>query len=160
MILIVADDLGIHDLAPGDALETPNIESIAVNGAKFLNSYSGHSTWSSIYIFVTSCCLIYGIFICRIYSAPSRAALFTGRFATRFGFEFTPAPKMFAKLLTKTRSLNIHQPFYFSKSAKHVPPIDKMVSFLKLLFSYLASMRCFVLQGCSDRRSNDPPNFA
>ena len=45
VILIVADDLGIHDVGSSNELETPNIDSIAINGVNFLNAYAGHATW-------------------------------------------------------------------------------------------------------------------
>lgn len=82
MIVILVDDLGINDISAfgggvaGGALQTPNIDAIAANGAVFENGYAGNAT-----------------------CAPSRAAIMTGRFATRFGFEFTPAPVAFHRLL-------------------------------------------------------------
>ena len=45
VILIIADDLGIHDITPLRQFETPNIDSIAGNGVNFLNAYAGHATW-------------------------------------------------------------------------------------------------------------------
>ena len=70
VIVILVDDLGINDittfgggLAAGD-VPTPNIDAIAANGAVFVNGYAGNAT-----------------------CAPSRAAIMTGRYATRFGFE-------------------------------------------------------------------------
>lgn len=82
IIVILVDDLGINDISTfgggvaGGALKTPNIDALAANGAVFLNGYAGNAT-----------------------CAPSRAAIMTGRFATRFGFEFTPAPVAFHRLL-------------------------------------------------------------
>lgn len=82
IVLILVDDLGINDISTfgggvaGGALQTPNIDAIAANGAVFANGYAGNAT-----------------------CAPSRAAIMTGRFATRFGFEFTPAPVAFHRLL-------------------------------------------------------------
>jgi arylsulfatase A-like enzyme len=82
IIVILVDDLGINDIttfgggvADGD-LPTPNIDAIAADGAVFTNGYAGNAT-----------------------CAPSRAAIMTGRYATRFGFEFTPAPVAFHRLL-------------------------------------------------------------
>jgi len=82
IIVILVDDLGINDvttfgggLADG-AIPTPNIDAIAANGAVFANGYAGNAT-----------------------CAPSRAAIMTGRYATRFGFEFTPAPVAFHRLI-------------------------------------------------------------
>jgi hypothetical protein len=78
IVVILADDLGYNDLSHGGggvgngALKTPHIDSLAQNGVCFTNAYSGCAT-----------------------CAPSRASLLTGRIATRFGFEFTPAPKVF-----------------------------------------------------------------
>jgi uncharacterized sulfatase len=74
IVLIVADDLGWNDLTlnggvAGGTVPTPHIDAIAAEGANFINGYAAHS----------SC-------------APSRAALLSGRYPTRFGFYFTPTP--------------------------------------------------------------------
>ena len=75
IVLIVADDLGWYDLSfnggglAGGALRTPRIDSIAAEGANFTQGYAANAT-----------------------CAPSRAALLSGRYSTRFGFEFTPTP--------------------------------------------------------------------
>jgi uncharacterized sulfatase len=78
VVLIVADDLGWNDVSlhgggvGGGQVKTPNIDAIAQQGVHFTNGYSG----------AASC-------------APSRAALMSGRYGTRFGFEFTPVlPRM------------------------------------------------------------------
>ena len=82
VILIVADDLGFNDIThngggiAGGRVPTPNIDRIASQGVDFANGYSANAT-----------------------CAPSRASLMTGRYATRFGFEFTPTPKQFMKLV-------------------------------------------------------------
>ena len=75
IVLIVADDLGWNDLtfngggvAQG-TVPTPNIDSIAQSGINFTNGYAGQGT-----------------------CAPSRAMMMTGRYGSRFGFEFTPTP--------------------------------------------------------------------
>ena len=73
VVLILADDLGWNDLSfggggvGGGTVPTPHIDSIARDGVSFTNGYSAHST-----------------------CAPSRAAIMSGRYGTRFGFEFTP----------------------------------------------------------------------
>ncbi len=83
VVLIVADDLGINDIThdgggiAGGKVPTPHIDSIAKEGVDFRSGYSGNAT-----------------------CAPSRAAMMTGRYATRFGFEFTPTPKQFMKTVT------------------------------------------------------------
>lgn len=71
IVLILADDLGYGSLgAYGEKeIPTPNIDSIAKNGAKMTNGY-------------VSCP------IC----APTRAGLMTGRYQQRFGFEHNPGP--------------------------------------------------------------------
>ena len=75
VILIVADDLGWNDLtfngggiAKG-TVPTPNIDRIASGGVNFSNGYAGQGT-----------------------CAPSRAMMMSGRYGSRFGFEFTPTP--------------------------------------------------------------------
>ncbi len=73
VILILADDLGFNDVSlynggAGDgSVTTPNIDGIARRGVMFTNGYAANA-------------------VC----APSRAAMMTGRYSTRFGFEFTP----------------------------------------------------------------------
>jgi arylsulfatase A-like enzyme len=69
VVLIVADDLGYGELGcQGNAeIPTPNIDSIARQGVRFTNGY----------VTAPMC-------------SPSRAALMTGRYQTRFGHEWTP----------------------------------------------------------------------
>jgi uncharacterized sulfatase len=81
IVLILADDLGWNDLTfggggvAGGTAPTPNIDSIAQQGAMFTNGYAANGT-----------------------CAPSRAALMSGRYGTRFGFEFTPTPPLMMQL--------------------------------------------------------------
>ena len=73
IIIILADDLGFNDVslynggASDGSLMTPNIDSIAKDGVLFENGYAANA-------------------MC----AQSRASIMTGRYSTRFGFEFTP----------------------------------------------------------------------
>jgi uncharacterized sulfatase len=75
IVLILADDLGWNDLTfagggvAGGTVPTPNIDSIAREGVRFSAGYAANAT-----------------------CAPSRAAIMSGRYGTRFGFEFTPTP--------------------------------------------------------------------
>jgi len=77
IILILADDMGFNDVslynggAADGSVMTPNIDAIAQQGVVFENGYSANA-------------------VC----APSRATILTGRYSTRFGFEFTPFPKV------------------------------------------------------------------
>lgn len=79
VILIVADDLGYNDLTwngggiANGSVPTPNIDALAREGVEFTQGYAGNATCS-----------------------PSRAAMMTGRYPTRFGFEFTGIPPSFA----------------------------------------------------------------
>ena len=55
--------------------------------------------------------------------APSRAAIMTGRYATRFGFEFTPAPVAFQKMVgTEKADGDIVGPHFFADRLKDMPP--------------------------------------
>ncbi len=86
IILILADDLGWNDLTfqgggvAGGTVPTPNIDSIAADGVNFINGYAANAT-----------------------CAPSRAALMSGRYGTRFGFEFTPTPPGMMEVVSMTR---------------------------------------------------------
>lgn len=108
IVLIVADDLGYNDLTfagggvAGGTVPTPNIDSIAREGVNFAQGYAGHGT-----------------------CAPSRAAILTGRYPTRFGFEFTPAP---ANLGKSMRSFNygIRNGVSFPEREKDTIPFAKM----------------------------------
>ncbi len=70
VIFIIADDLGYGELScqnPETDVPTPRIDSIAANGVRFTDGY-----------------------VSAPYCAASRAGLITGRYQTRFGFEFNP----------------------------------------------------------------------
>ncbi len=93
VVLILADDLGWNDLTFGGggvangSVPTPNIDSIAAEGASFANGYAANAT-----------------------CAPSRAALMSGRYGTRFGFEFTPTPPGFTQLVALGTEAVPHPP--------------------------------------------------
>ena len=81
VVFIMADDLGYGDLTCYDGwIKTPNIDSIAADGVNFINGYAANAT-----------------------CAPSRAALMSGRYGTRFGFEFTPTPPGMMEIVSMTR---------------------------------------------------------
>ncbi len=101
IVLILADDLGFNDITfygggiASGSVPTPSIDSIATAGLHFTNGYTGNGT-----------------------CAPSRAALLTGRFPTRVGFEFTPAPPEFAQLVAGED--------YIAENAVDYPPSDEL----------------------------------
>ncbi|GMV61401.1 MAG: sulfatase [Parvibaculum sp.] len=102
IVVILADDLGFNDISfgGGGIVPTPNIDSIAKRGVTFANGYAGNAT-----------------------CAPSRAAIMTGRYATRFGFEFTPAPPQFAKTIATFAD---NGAIYFEEREKDVPDVNMM----------------------------------
>ncbi|QOV91328.1 sulfatase-like hydrolase/transferase [Humisphaera borealis] len=69
IVFIVADDLGYGELGcyGGKEIPTPHIDALAAGGARFTSGY-----------------------VTAPFCAASRAALMTGRYQTRFGFEFNP----------------------------------------------------------------------
>jgi len=75
IIIFLADDLGYADLGCQGCkdIPTPHIDSIARSGVRFTDGYATHP-------------------VC----APSRAALMTGMYQHRFGFEHNPGPERFA----------------------------------------------------------------
>ncbi|ANY19373.1 Arylsulfatase [Tsuneonella dongtanensis] len=82
IVFILFDDLGINDISTfgggvaGGRVPTPNIDRLAAEGAIFSTAYAGNAT-----------------------CAPSRAQLMTGRYSTRTGFEYTPTPNGFGRLV-------------------------------------------------------------
>ncbi|MEI6486654.1 MAG: sulfatase-like hydrolase/transferase [Sphingomonadales bacterium] len=118
IVLIVADDLGYNDISlTGQGVAgtpTPNIDAIGHEGVVFANGYAGNAT-----------------------CAPSRAALMTGRYATRFGYEFTPTDvkipawfptglfrpdAMFARNIASFKSDWSVKTVFDEEAAKHLPP--------------------------------------
>ena len=70
IIVIMADDMGYADAGFTGAkdIQTPNLDALAASGVIFKNGYVNHA-----------------------YCGPSRAALLSGRYQNRFGFETNPA---------------------------------------------------------------------
>ena len=83
-------------------MPTPRINSIAKDGATFTQAYAGDAT-----------------------CAPSRAAIMTGRYATRFGFEFTPAPKAFSKLISTYALAGSLPSYYYSRTREGHSGLDR-----------------------------------
>lgn len=111
IVVIVADDLGFNDLTwaggglADGSVPTPHIDSIARDGVQLASGYAGNAT-----------------------CAPSRAAILTGRYPTRYGFEFTPAPKLMMRLvanMTHARPGTLHEPIYHDEREPDVPPMDR-----------------------------------
>ncbi len=112
IVLIVADDLGWNDVTlngggvAGGTVPTPNIESIATGGVQFTNGYAAHST-----------------------CAPSRAALMTGRYPTRFGFEFTPTVPSMQSVINRIADPQPGAPeriTYFDERGDQSVPYEEM----------------------------------
>lgn len=104
IVLIVTDDMGINDITltgrgvAGGALPTPNIDRIGREGVNFVQGYAGNATCS-----------------------PSRAALMTGRYPTRFGFEFTAVPAAFAGNLAHASQSGPLPTIYHEELNKDLP---------------------------------------
>ena len=112
IILIVADDLGINDITAegpgtgvaGGLVPTPNIDALAHQGADFTVAYAGNATCS-----------------------PSRAALMTGRYPQRFGFEFTAVPGQLAKYVPRYSPQDRpHPTIYHAELQSQVPSMADM----------------------------------
>ena len=104
IVVILADDLGFNDVSfygggtAGGLVKTPNIDSIGHDGVNFPAGYAGNAT-----------------------CAPSRAALMTGRYATRFGYEFTPTALGFQRLVGNFHGDSPWPPIYHAEREKDVP---------------------------------------
>src|SRR5687768_10640180 len=71
ILVIVSDDHGYGDVGAYGCrdIPTPHMDSLAANGVRFTSGY-----------------------VSGAYCSPTRAALLTGRYQTRFGHEFNPGP--------------------------------------------------------------------
>ena len=89
IVLIVTDDMGFNDISlynggAGDgSVQTPSIDALAEQGVTFTNGYAANAVCS-----------------------PSRASIMTGRYSTRFGFEFTPFWRTGATIFQWMNDLN------------------------------------------------------
>ena len=110
IIVILADDLGWNDISfygggvGGGAVQTPNIDRIAAEGVHFSNGYAGNAT-----------------------CAPSRAALLTGRYPTRYGFEFTPAPAEMMRMVFsfEPHREQLHPGYFLEENLAAFPPLEE-----------------------------------
>ena len=84
-------------------MPTPNIDAIARQGVSFANGYAANATCS-----------------------PSRAALMTGRYPTRYGFEFTAVPATFAANLAHDDGSSLHPPIYHKERNEGLPAYAEM----------------------------------
>ncbi len=108
IIVIVADDLGYNDISlhggvAGGRVRTPNIDALALEGVQVDAGYAANATCS-----------------------PSRAAIMTGRYAARFGFEFTSAPVEFARYLSHNDPGALRQPIFHEERVADVPPLETL----------------------------------
>jgi arylsulfatase A-like enzyme len=108
IIVIVADDLGYNDISlhggvANGRVPTPNIDALAREGVQVDAGYTANATCS-----------------------PSRAAIMTGRYASRFGFEFTSAPVAFSRYLSHGGPDALRQPIFHEDRVGDVPPVETL----------------------------------
>ena len=109
VVVILVDDLGFNEVSSygggmdNGRVKTPNIDQLAADGVLCTNGYSA-----------TAVC------------SPSRAALLTGRFPTRFGYEFTPTSKGFGELIAKMQKDHAIPPIYDADIDNNLPPVNQM----------------------------------
>lgn len=109
ILLILADDLGVNDISlnqlrgpgtPPPPIDTPHIDSIGRGGLMLTQAFTTHAT-----------------------CAPSRAALMTGRYQHRFGFEFNPgASGRLAQILASRTYLGIPGRYFPERLSEPVDP--------------------------------------
>jgi arylsulfatase A-like enzyme len=108
VIVILVDDLGFNEISAygggmaDGAFMTPNIDQMATEGVLCTNGYSA-----------TAVC------------SPSRASLLTGRFSTRFGYEFTPTSNM-GKFLAREYQKSGIPSLYDEEIGRNLPPMKEM----------------------------------
>lgn len=108
IIVIVADDLGYNDISlfgggVAGVVKTPNIDAIGSDGVVVEQGYTTNGTCS-----------------------PSRAGIMTGRYPTRFGFEFTSAPQALARYVSHSTPGALHQPIFHEDRVAAVPPRETL----------------------------------
>ena len=109
VVIIMADDLGFNDTSlygGGNPHQpTPHIEQLAREGVRFDRGYAGSA-------------------VC----APSRAAMITGRYASRFGYEYTPTPGNMARVapLLTDDIPRIHRPVLHAERASQIGSFDDL----------------------------------
>jgi len=110
IIVVLVDDLGFNQISSygggmsNGNFKTPNIDNLANDGVLCTNGYSSSP-------------------IC----SPSRASLLTGRFATRFGYEFTPTTSSMMKAISLFSKKNeVADGIYYNKREENIIDIEQM----------------------------------
>ena len=110
IIIILVDDLSFNQISSyGGGMakgqfKTTNIDKLANDGVLCTNGYSSSPVCS-----------------------PSRASLLTGRFATRFGYEFTPTTSSMMKAISVFSKKNgIADGIYYDNREENIIAIDQM----------------------------------
>jgi len=112
IVVILVDDLGWNDLTwsgggvADGTVPTTHIDSLAARGVSFDAGYAGNAT-----------------------CAPSRAALLTGRYPQRFGFESTPAPAAMGKMISTIQNRDLPEgeagTIFHENLTPQVPPMEE-----------------------------------
>ena len=110
IIVVLIDDLGFNQISSygggmaNGKFKTPNIDNLASDGVLCTNGYSSSPVCS-----------------------PSRASLLTGRFATRFGYEFTPTTSSMMKAVNIFSKKNeVVDGIYHNDRSENIIDIDQM----------------------------------
>ena len=110
IIVVLVDDLGFNQISSygggmsNGNFKTPNIDNLAKDGVLCTNGYSSSP-------------------IC----SPSRASLLTGRFPTRFGYEFTPTTSSMMKAISLFSKKNeVADGIYYDKREENIIDIEQM----------------------------------
>ncbi|MDA7566786.1 sulfatase-like hydrolase/transferase [Flavobacteriaceae bacterium] len=110
IIVVLIDDLGFNQISSygggmaNGKFKTPNIDKLASDGVLCTNGYSSSPVCS-----------------------PSRASLLTGRFATRFGYEFTPTTSSMMKAISIFSKKNeVVDGIYHKDRSENIIDIDQM----------------------------------
>ena len=110
IIVVLVDDLGFNQISSygggmsNGNFKTPNIDKLASDGVLCTNGYSSSPVCS-----------------------PSRASLLTGRFATRFGYEFTPTTSSMMKAISLFSKKNeVVDGVYHKDRSENIIDIEQM----------------------------------